>query len=195
MEFRINSLTQPTLTPQKTTNGGASVNSFVSALEKMKETDTPQKVDMPKEEILEKLSASSRAVLKRMEGHDSTVEKDEWLNLLDELKGMGVISEKDCFLSRPGLTLVPFVSYDGGKSYQLARVPDEIRNTMNQHEAWPCDPLEYYDTWEFILKKWVSYLSVEMEKSDTPMFQCFDPINSQIDARSRVIGLVKSLIS
>lgn len=195
MDFRINHLTQPTLPPQKTANDGAPVQSFASALENMREADQPQKADLSKEEILERLSPSSRAVLKRMEGHGSAVGKDEWLSLLDELKDMGAISAKDCFLSRPGLMMVPLVSYDGGKTHQLAHVPDEIRNAMSHHETWPCDPLEYYDAWEFILKKWVSYLSAEMEKSDSPMYECFSPINSQIEARSRVTSLVKSLIS
>ena len=199
MQFRVDNQIQTVLNQQRPANSSTPVHSFVAAMEQTKKTSEPQKTDMTKEEILNNLSGSSKAVLESMKKPRPMVRKDEWLGLLDELKNMGAISAADCFFSRPGCLLVPFVSYDGGKTYQAARIPDEIRNTMNQHETWPCDPLEYYDSWEFILKNWVSYLRAEMKKSEYPImaqdFEASNPINSQIAARSRVIGLVKSLIS
>ena len=195
MQFRVDNQIQTVLNQQRPANSSTPVHSFAEAMEKTKKTNEPQKTDLTKEEILHNLSGSSKAVLESMKKPHPMVRKDEWLGLLDELKNMGAISAQDCFLSRPGCLLVPIVSYDGGKTHEAAHIPKEIRDTMYQHETWPCDPLEYYDSWQFILKKWVSYLTAEMKKSEYPMYESFEPINSQIDARSRVIGLVKSLIS
>lgn len=127
MQFRVDNQIQTVLNQQRPANSSTPVHSFAAAMEQTKKTSEPQKTDMTKEEILNNLSGSSKAVLESMKKPRPMVRKDEWLGLLDELKNMGAISAADCSFSRPGCLLVPFVSYDGGKTYQAARIPDEIR--------------------------------------------------------------------
>lgn len=197
MDLRIGNFIQPTwdLTNQayNTTPGSM----FASALEKESEVKTgaAQTSGMTKEEIIGKLSPRSKEILASIQLHQPTVRKDEWVSMLCELREMGAITPEECLLSWPGMTLIPFVSHDGGKTYQAARIPENIQSEMEANMLWPCDPLEQLDTQAFLLKKWYNYLFAEMEKCEEPLYDCLEPVKKQAEACSRVSDVIKSLIS
>lgn len=167
------------------------------------ETRTPEeisaaatyKVDMTKEEILEKLSPASRATLQKVKTHSPLVGRDEWMNFLGDLKSIGAISQQEYFLSKPGTLVIPLVSHDGGKTYRVASMPEEIHRAMENNLFWPCDPLKQLDTQISLLNDWFHYLTNEMEKCEEPSNNYTKPVREQTDACSQVSSLVKSLIS
>lgn len=195
MDLRIGNLAQPVWNQQAPANTNTPVQSFASVMEETTKTGIHGKPGISKEEIIRNLSPSSQAVLQNIKTHQPTVRKEEWINMLCELREMGAITPEECLLSWPGMTLIPFVSHDGGKTYQAARIPEEIQHEMEDNMSWPCDPLEQLDTQVFLLKKWFQYLTAEMERCEEPLYNCLEPVRGQADACSRVSSLVKSLIS
>ena len=193
MSFRISNQVH-TVWEERLTSSQLHDSRFAAALEREKKTAETPRVDMPKEEALEKLSASAKSTLEKLKSHSPSVGKEEWMHLLNELKNLGLITQQESFLAAPGTMLIPFVSYDGGKTYQLAHIPDEIRNAMNQNETWPCDPLAYYDALEFLLRKWNDYLLLQIKSQCEPTYEGLAPIQGQADACSRVSSLVRSLM-
>ena len=141
------------------------------------------------QDIVSKLSDSSRTVLKRLKNHPDSISKMEWMNLTHELNQMGVLSDSDYTQTRVSFRLVPLGDMDNPYTST-----EDFRSALTQLEQWPANPFEQMDLWAFSLRKWASELSMERNPDGTPKYRDLSPIQNQASACDRVSGLVKELM-
>ena len=141
------------------------------------------------QEIVNKLSDGSKAVLQRMKSNPNFISKREWMDLTSELNRMGVISDTDYTGSNSLFHFVPLGDMDN--PYTLT---DDMRTTLDRINQWPGNPCESYDLWAFSLRKWAAALSMERNPDGTPKYQSVAPIERQASSCSKVSALIKDLL-
>ena len=141
------------------------------------------------QEIVNKLSDSSKAALQRLKSNPNFISKREWMDLTSELNRMGVISDTDYTGSSALFHFVPLGDMDN--PYTLT---DDMRTTLDRINQWPGNPFENYDMWAFSLRKWATVLSMERNPDGTPKYQSVAPIQQQASSCSKVSALIKDLL-
>ena len=143
-----------------------------------------------KGEIVSKLTDGARRTLQRLKVNPNSISKMEWMDLMHELNAMGAISDLDYQGTDMMFHLVPLGSVDN--PYPTSA---DMRDTLNQINRWPGNPLNHLDQWAFSLKKWGTELSWERNFDGSPKYKDLSPIYDQASACGRVSNLIKGLLA
>lgn len=142
------------------------------------------------QEIVSKLTDGATKTLQRLKANPNFISKRDWMDLTHELNAMGAISDLDYQGTDMMFHLVPLGSVDN--PYPTSA---DMRDTLNQINRWPGNPLDYLDQWAFSLKKWGAELSWERNPDGTPKYKDLSPIYDQASACGRVSNLIKGLLA
>ncbi|WP_300638915.1 hypothetical protein [uncultured Oscillibacter sp.] len=142
------------------------------------------------QEIVSKLTDGAKKTLQRLKANPNFISKRDWMDLTHELNAMGAISDLDYQGTDMMFHLVPLGSVDN--PYPTSA---DMRDTLNQINRWPGNPLDYLDQWAFSLKKWGAELSWERNPDGTPKYKDLSPIYDQASACGRVSNLIKGLLA
>ena len=118
------------------------------------------------QEIVSKLTDGAKKTLQRLKANPNFISKRDWMDLAHELNAMGAISDLDYQGTDMMFHLVPLGSVDN--PYPTSA---DMRDTLNQINRWPGNPLDYLDQWAFSLKKWGAELSWERNPDGTPKYK------------------------
>ena len=142
------------------------------------------------QEIVSKLTDGAKKTLQRLKANPNFISKRDWMDLTHELNAMGAISDLDYQGTDMMFHLVPLGSVDN--PYPTSA---DMRDTLNQINRWPGNPLDYLDQWAFSLKKWGAELSWERNPDGTPKYKDLSPVYDQASACGRVSNLIKGLLA
>jgi hypothetical protein len=142
------------------------------------------------QEIVSKLTDGAKKTLQRLKANPNFISKRDWMDLTHELNAMGAISDLDYQGTDMMFHLVPLGSVDN--PYPTSA---DMRDTLNQINRWPGNPLNHLDQWAFSLKKWGAELSWERNFDGTPKYKDLSPIYDQASACGRVSNLIKGLLA
>ena len=142
------------------------------------------------QEIVSKLTDGAKKTLQRLKANPNFISKRDWMDLTHELNAMGAISDLDYQGTDMMFHLVPLGSVDN--PYPTSA---DMRDTLNQINRWPGNPLDYLDQWAFSLKKWGAELSWERNFDGSPKYKDLSPIYDQASACGRVSNLIKGLLA
>lgn len=142
------------------------------------------------QEIVSKLTDGAKKTLQRLKANPNFISKRDWMDLTHELNAMGAISDLDYQGTDMMFHLVPLGSVDN--PYPTSA---DMRDTLNQINRWPGNPLDYLDQWAFSLKKWGTELSWERNFDGSPKYKDLSPIYDQASACGRVSNLIKGLLA
>lgn len=160
--------------------------------------------------VYNQLTSDSRAVLDRL-NRGTSIKKDEWVNLCNELKDMGIITQDDFNSVRSDLHIIPIGYYDeSGNVVEYETSPMMKSKLLGSCEKsgnpaiagsglwlsaddWTGNPLEYLDTWVSELYSWRSDLAKMKTEDGSPKYNNFAPITNHINSCQKVAALVKDL--
>ena len=142
------------------------------------------------QEIVSKLTDGAKKTLQRLKANPNFISKRDWMDLTHELNAMGAISDLDYQGTDMMFHLVPLGSVDN--PYPTSA---DMRDTLNQINRWPGNPLNHLDQWAFSLNKWGAELSWERNFDGTPKYKDLSPIYDQASACGRVSNLIKGLLA